>query len=135
MTRSTLTRTLRRVYFLIGLVLAISLFAKIADHVPGLPGTGFEALLKDAYEYLRDMSLLIATAGVAYITNVFQKRHGFVEALKEEWRDIIATSPPCSPIRRSSSRPPSSTSRRSASCPRPSTTCARSTRTLVRPMT
>jgi hypothetical protein len=91
MTRSTLTRTLRRVYFLIGLVLAISLFAKIADHVPGLPGTGFEALLKDAYEYLRDMSLLIATAGVAYITNVFQKRHSFVEALKEEWRDIIAT--------------------------------------------
>jgi hypothetical protein len=37
------------------------------------------------------MSLLIATGGVAYITNVFQKRHGFVEALKEEWRDIIST--------------------------------------------
>ena len=37
------------------------------------------------------MSLLIATGGVAYITNVFQKRHSFVEALKEEWRDIIAT--------------------------------------------
>ena len=50
-----------------------------------------EATLKDVYEYLRDMSLLIATGGVAYITNVFQKRHGFVEALKEEWRDIIAT--------------------------------------------
>ena len=91
MTRSTLKRTLRRVYVLIALVLAISLFAKVADHVPGLAGTGFEALLKDVYEYLRDMSLLIATGGVAYITNVFQKRHSFVEALKEEWRDIIST--------------------------------------------
>ena len=47
--------------------------------------------MKDAYEYLRDMSLLIATGGVAYITNMFQKRSSFVEALKEEWRDIIAT--------------------------------------------
>jgi hypothetical protein len=91
MTRSTLQRTLRRVYVLIALVLAVSLVAKVADHIPGLAGTGLEALLKDAYEYLRDMSLLIATGGVAYITNVFQKRHGFVEALKEEWRDIIAT--------------------------------------------
>ena len=47
--------------------------------------------MKDGYEYLRDMSLLIATGGVAYITNMFQKRSSFVEALKEEWRDIIAT--------------------------------------------
>ena len=74
-----------------GVVLGISFLAKIADHVPGLAGTGLEKILKDGYEYLRDMSLLIATGGVAYITNVFQKRHGFVEALKEEWRDIIAT--------------------------------------------
>jgi hypothetical protein len=91
MTRSNLKGTLRRVYALLVLVLAVSFLAKIADHVPGLAGTGLEKLLKDGYEYLRDMSLLIATGGVAYITNVFQKRHGFVEALKEEWRDIIAT--------------------------------------------
>jgi hypothetical protein len=91
MTRSTLKRTLRRVYVLTALVLAISLFAKIADSVPLLAGSWPEKLLKDLYEYLRDMSLLIATAGVAYVTNVFQKRSGFVEALKEEWRDIIAT--------------------------------------------
>jgi hypothetical protein len=91
MTRSTLRRTLWRVYALLVVVLGVSFFAKIADHVPGLAGTGAEKLLKDAYEYLRDMSLLIATGGVAYITNVFQKRHGFVGALKEEWRDIIAT--------------------------------------------
>ena len=91
MTRSTLKRTLRRVYVLLILVLGISFIAKIADHIPLLAGTGLEKLLKDAYEYLRDMSLLIATGGVAYIANVFQKRSSFVDALKEEWRDIIAT--------------------------------------------
>ena len=91
MTRSTLKRALRRVYAVLVLVLGISLLAKVADHMPMLDGSGVEKFLKDVYEYLRDMSLLIATGGVAYITNLFQKRSGFVEALKEEWRDIIAT--------------------------------------------
>ena len=91
MTRSTLKRALRRVYAMLVLVLGISLLAKVADHIPVLDGTGLEKFLKDIYEYLRDMSLLIATGGVAYITNLFQKRSSFVEALKEEWRDIIAT--------------------------------------------
>src|SRR5262244_2753152 len=91
MTRSTLKRALRRVYALLALVLGISLLAKVADHMPMLDGSGLEKFLKDIYEYLRDMSLLIATGGVAYITNMFQKRTSFVEALKEEWRDIIAT--------------------------------------------
>jgi len=91
MTRSTLNRALRRIYALLVLVLGISFVAKVADHVPLLDGSGLEKLLKDTYEYLRDMSLLIATGGVAYITNLFQKRSSFVEALREEWRDIIAT--------------------------------------------
>src|SRR5262245_54468985 len=91
MTRSTLKRALRRVYALLVVVLGISFLAKVADHVPMLDGSGLEKFLKDTYEYLRDMSLLIATGGVAYITNLFQKRSSFVEALKEEWRDIIAT--------------------------------------------
>src|SRR5215475_6608402 len=91
MTRSTWKRALRRVYALLVLVLGISLLAKVADHMPMLDGSGVEKFLKDVYEYLRDMSLLIATGGVAYITNMFQKRTSFVEALKEEWRDIIAT--------------------------------------------
>jgi hypothetical protein len=65
MTRSTLKRTLRRIYLLLLVVLGISFLAKIADHVPLLAGTGAELLLKDAYEFLRDMSLLIATGGVA----------------------------------------------------------------------
>jgi hypothetical protein len=91
MTRSILKRALWRVYALLVLVLGISLLAKVADHMPMLDGSGLEKFLKDVYEYLRDMSLLIATGGVAYITNLFQKRSSFVEALKEEWRDIIAT--------------------------------------------
>ena len=90
MTRSTLKATMRRVYALLGSVLAICLLAKFVDHIPALRGSGLEALLKDAYEFLRDMSLLIATGGVAYITNVYQKRSSFVDALKQEWRDIIA---------------------------------------------
>jgi hypothetical protein len=90
MTRTTLTRTLRRIYLLLLAVLGISFFAKVADHIPSLAGTGTEQLLKDTYEFLRDMSLLIATGGVAYVANVYQKRQSFIEALKEEWRDIIA---------------------------------------------
>jgi hypothetical protein len=89
-TRSTLTRTLRRVYLVLILVLGISFVARIADYVPFLAGTGAERLLKDTYEFLRDMSLLIATGGVAFIANVYQKRQSFIDALKEEWRDIIA---------------------------------------------
>ena len=90
MTRSTLQRTLRRVYATIILVLAISLVAKFVDHIPVLRTSGLGAALKDVYEYLRDMSLLIATGGVAYVANVYQKRASFIDALKEEWRDIIA---------------------------------------------
>ena len=90
MTRTTIRRTLGRIYLLLLAVLGISFLAKIADHIPVLAGTGAERLLKDAYEFLRDMSLLIATGGVAYVANVYQKRQSFIEALKEEWRDIIA---------------------------------------------
>lgn len=81
---------MRRVYILLIVVLGICFLAKIADHIPVLAGTGAARLLQDAYEFLRDMSLLIATGGVAYIANVYQKRQSFIEALKEEWRDIIA---------------------------------------------
>src|SRR5262245_46776305 len=90
MTRTTLKRTLRRIYALLLVVLGICVFAKATDHVSLLACTGAEKLLKDAYELLRDMSLLIATGGVAYVANVYQKRSTFIEALKEEWRDIIA---------------------------------------------
>ena len=91
MTRSSLRRTLTRLYLFLGVVLAISLLAKFADHVPGMKGTGFEAVLKDVYEYIKDMSLLIATGGVAYISQVYQKRSSFVESLEAQWREIVDT--------------------------------------------
>ena len=89
MTRRSLNLTLFRVYLLLGIILAVSLLAKFADHL-GLPVNGLaNQLLKDVYEFLRDMALLIATGGVAYITNVFQKRSSFIDSLRSEWRDII----------------------------------------------
>jgi hypothetical protein len=90
MTRSTLRRTLRRLYIFIAAVLSISLFSKLAEHFPILIGSGIEKVLKDFYEFFKDMALLIATGGVAYISNVFQKRHAFLDNLKAEWREIIA---------------------------------------------
>jgi hypothetical protein len=90
MTRSTLRRTLRRLYIFIAAVLSISLFSKLAEHFPVLVGSGIEKVLKDFYEFFKDMALLIATGGVAYITNVFQKRQAFLDNLKAEWREIIA---------------------------------------------
>lgn len=89
MTRSTLNRTLRRAYWILGLVLLVSIVAKLADHIPGLAGTPLERLLKDIYDYLKDMSLVLITVIAAYLANVFQKRSLFLNALKEEWRNMV----------------------------------------------
>lgn len=91
MTRSSLNSTLRRLYFLLGGLLVLSLVARFRSYIPGLDQMGLGAPLADAYEYLRDMSLLIATGGVAYLTNVFQKRSSFTDSLEEEWRGIVRT--------------------------------------------
>ena len=89
MTRSSLRRTLRRAYWILGLVLVVSIVAKLADHIPGLAGSAAERLLKDIYDYLKDMSLVLVTVVAAYLANVFQKRSLFLNALKEEWRNIV----------------------------------------------
>jgi len=60
MTRSSLNSTLRRLYVLLGSLLVLSLVAKFRAYIPGLDQLGLGAPLADAYEYLRDMSLLIA---------------------------------------------------------------------------
>jgi hypothetical protein len=91
MTRATLRRSLRRVYVLLTLVLLWAFVAKLADRIPGLEAAGLVAPLSAAYDLVRDMSLLIATGGVAYITNLFQQRSAFVTSLREEWREIIET--------------------------------------------
>jgi hypothetical protein len=90
MTRHSVNRTLSRLYKLLFFVLFLSLAAKFADEMPGLP-TFLVTAAGKFYEFMRDMSLLIATGGVAYISNIFQKRSNFVESLEEEWRNIVRT--------------------------------------------
>jgi hypothetical protein len=90
MTRASVNRTLSRLYWLLAIVLLLLLASKFANDVPGMPPFVISAA-NNIYEFMRDMSLLIATGGVAYISNVFQKRSNFVESLEEEWRNIVRT--------------------------------------------
>ena len=90
MTRVSVNRTLSRLYWLLTIVLLLLLASKFADDIPGVP-TFVITAANNVYEFMRDMSLLIATAGVAYISNIFQKRSNFVESLEEEWRNIVRT--------------------------------------------
>ena len=90
MTRASVNRTLRRLYLLLFFILGLLLAAKFADDVPGTPPL-VVSIASQLYEFMRDMSLLIATGGVAYLSNIFQKRSKFVESLEEEWRNIVRT--------------------------------------------
>ena len=90
MTRVSVNRTLSRLYWLLTIVLLLLLASKFANDIPGVPPFVISAA-NNVYEFMRDMSLLIATAGVAYISNIFQKRSNFVESLEEEWRNIVRT--------------------------------------------
>ncbi|MFN3746159.1 MAG: hypothetical protein ACK4TL_15775 [Hyphomicrobiaceae bacterium] len=89
MTRSSLRRTLRRAYWSLGLVLLVSVMARLANHIPGLAESPAQRLLADIYDYLKDMALVLVTVIAAYLANVFQKRAIFLNALKEEWRNIV----------------------------------------------
>ncbi|CAN1723518.1 conserved protein of unknown function [Hyphomicrobium sp. 1Nfss2.1] len=91
MTRSKLDRTLRRTYVVLGVILAISVAAKLAPRIPGLEGTQAARFATDIYDYLKDMSLVLVTVVAAYLANVFQKRSKFIERLEEEWRGIVRT--------------------------------------------
>ncbi|HML31024.1 MAG TPA: hypothetical protein PKE16_19700 [Hyphomicrobium sp.] len=90
MTRVSVNRTLARLYWLLGLVLLLLLASKFANDIPGVPPFVISAA-NNFYDFMRDMSLLIATGGVAYISNVYQKRSNFVESLEEEWLNIVRT--------------------------------------------
>jgi hypothetical protein len=71
------------------LVLAVSLTAKLSEHIPGLAGTPREKFAKDIYEYLKDMALVLVTVVATFLAGVYQKRQSFIAALKEEWREIV----------------------------------------------
>lgn len=91
MTRASLNRTLRNAYVVLGLVLLISIAAKLADRIPGVAGTEWARIGTDLYDYLKDMSLVLVTVVAAYLANVFQKRSKFVASLEEEWRGMVRT--------------------------------------------
>ena len=91
MTRSSLNRTLRRAYVVLGVVLLLSLASKFADRIPWIAGTPIEGAANDLYDYLKDMALVFVTVVAAYLANVFQKRSNFVGSLEEEWRGIVRT--------------------------------------------
>ena len=76
-------------FALLATVLVLALVTRLAEHIPGIAGGPFERLAKDVYEYLKDMALIFVTVVAAYLASVFQKRHNFIEALREEWHDII----------------------------------------------
>jgi hypothetical protein len=80
---------MRRVYWLLGLIIMAAVVSKLAEHVPFLKDTLVLGVFKDIYELIRDMALLIATGGVAAITNTYQRRSQFIEALRQEWREIV----------------------------------------------
>jgi hypothetical protein len=88
MTRRNLKRKLTYSFMFLGVVLLIAAVARFSYP---LAETGSLAFIgwSATYDYLKDMSLLIATGGVAYLTNVYQKRSSFIDSLKEEWRDVL----------------------------------------------
>ena len=88
MTRRTLHARLRDTFLVLGAVLAVAATARFAHPFLDAGSTDGKIVLA-IYDYLRDMALLIATGGVAYLTNVFQQRSSFIDSLKEEWRDIL----------------------------------------------
>jgi hypothetical protein len=88
MTRRNLKRKLTYTFVFLGVVLLLAAVARFSfplQESGSLAFIGWSAV----YDYLKDMSLLIATGGVAYLTNVYQKRSSFIDSLKEEWRDVL----------------------------------------------
>ena len=88
MTRKTLHGKLTGTFLFLGTVLAIAAIARFAYPLQ-LEGSVTGKVMFAIYEYLKDMSLLIATGGVAYLANVYQQRSSFIDSLKEEWRDVL----------------------------------------------
>lgn len=88
MTRKTLKSKLTGTFVFLGIVMLVAAAARFAYPLMQQGSLEHDVLFA-TYEYLKDMSLLIATGGVAYLGNIYQKRSSFIESLKEEWRDVL----------------------------------------------
>ncbi len=82
MTRRRQSMRLRIVVVVLLAIIAVALVAKLQNG---------DALFDRLYEFIRDMSLLIATIAVAYLANVYQRRQQFLLSLREQWREIVQT--------------------------------------------
>jgi hypothetical protein len=87
MTRTAFHRSLSRLYWLLTIALVVLLAAKFLRGIPGIPDFVI-ASAERFYDFVRDMSLLIAIGIFAYVANILAKRWRFVESLKAQWRDI-----------------------------------------------
>jgi len=84
MTRRTLRRHLRKFVLIVLFIITLAGAAKFAPHL------GFnQAWIKEIYQFINEMSLLIFTIGAAYLANIFQQRSNFISSLKEEWHEIV----------------------------------------------
>jgi len=84
MTRRTLKRHLRKFVLVVMFIIALAGAAKFAPHL------GFnQTWIKEIYQFINEMSLLIFTIGAAYLANIFQQRSNFISSLKEEWHEIV----------------------------------------------
>ena len=81
MTRKQLHRTLSSIFAVCGFVLGVAAAVKLS----GDPD------LENIYDFIRDMSLILATAIAAYLAHVLQRRMAFLQSLREEWREIVDT--------------------------------------------
>lgn len=88
MTRQSLKSKLTGTFVFLGVVMLVAAAARFAYPLMQQGSLEHDALFA-TYEYLKDMSLLIATGGVAYLGNIYQKRSSFIDSLKEEWRDVL----------------------------------------------
>jgi hypothetical protein len=88
MTRASFHRSLSRLYWLLTIALAILLAARFSRDIPGVPDL-VAVFAERLYDFVRDMSLLIAIGIFSYVANILTKRWRFVESLKAQWRDIV----------------------------------------------
>ena len=80
MTRHRQNMHLRIVVVVLLTIIAVALVAKFQNG---------DARFDRLYEFIRDMSLLIATIAVAYLANIYQRRQQFLMSLREQWREIV----------------------------------------------
>lgn len=81
MTRNQLHQKLCAIFAICGFVLGIAAATKLS----GDPD------LENIYDFIRDMSLILATAIAVYLAHILQKRMAFLQSLREEWREIVDT--------------------------------------------